>query len=78
MEQLIIKETEVILKRAKDYYRNNRDELKVKAKDKYRELSEEEKDGKREYGRNRYHNMSEEDLDKQHNFFICIFFIYIK
>ena len=35
-------------------------ELKVKARDKYREFSEEEKD-KREYGRNRYNNMFEED-----------------
>ena len=34
---------EVILNRAKRYYRNKRDELKVKARDKYRELSEEEK-----------------------------------
>ena len=42
---------EVILNKAKDYYRNNRDELKVKARDKHRELSEEEKDIKREYGR---------------------------
>ena len=47
---------EVILNRA---YRNDRDELKVKARDKYRELSEEEKDVKREYGKNRYNNMFE-------------------
>ena len=81
---------EVILNRAKKYYRNNRDELREKARDKYRELSKEEKNIKREYGRNRYHNMSEKDkqrlkeyqkkkkimggLDKQHNYFICIFF----
>ena len=39
---------DVIINRAKDYYKNN----------KYRELSE-EKNIKREYGRNRYH-MSEE------------------
>ena len=50
---------EVILDRAKDYYRNNRNELKVKATDKYRKLSEEETDMKRQYGRNRYNNMSE-------------------
>ena len=37
-----------------------KDELREKAKNKYRELSEEEKDIKREYGRNRYNNMSEE------------------
>ena len=63
MEQLIIKET-VILNKAKYYYRNNRDELKVKARNKYRELSEEEKNIKREYGRNRYNNMSEEDKQR--------------
>ena len=63
MKQLIIKGTEAILNRAKGYYRNNRDELKVKARDKYRELSEEEKYVKREYGRNRY-NMSEEDKQR--------------
>ena len=57
VEQLIIKNREVILNRAKDYYRNNRDELKVKARDKCRELSEEEKYIKREYGRNRYNNV---------------------
>ena len=41
---------EVILNKAKDYCRNNRDELKIKARDKYKELFEEEKDIKREYG----------------------------
>ena len=35
-------------------------ELREKAKNKYRELSEEEKNIKGEHGRNRYHNMSEE------------------
>ena len=32
----------------------------MQAKDKYRNLSEEEKNKKRKYGKNRYHNMSEE------------------
>ena len=32
---------EVILNRAKDYDKNNRDELKVKARDKYRDLYKE-------------------------------------
>ena len=50
---------EVILNRAKDYYTSN-NELKVKARNKYRELPEEEKDIKRENGRSRYNNMSEE------------------
>ena len=37
-------------------------ELRVKARNKYRELSEDEKDIKREYGRNRYKNISEKDM----------------
>ena len=51
----------MILNRAKDYYENNKERLRVQARDKYRNLSEEEKNlKKREYGKNRYHNMSEE------------------
>ena len=34
--------------------------MREQAKDKYRNLSEEDKNKKREYGKNRYHNMSEE------------------
>ena len=34
--------------------------LKEQARDKYRNLSQEEKNKKRKYGRNRYHNMSDE------------------
>ena len=59
MKQLIIKETEVILNRAKDYYENKKELLRERAKNKYRELSEEENNIKAEYGRNRYHNMAE-------------------
>ena len=33
-------------------------------KDKYKNLSEEDKNEKREYGKNRYHNMSEEKKQK--------------
>ena len=54
----------VILNTAKDYDRNNRDESKAKARGKCRELSEEEKNVKRKYGRNRYNNMSEEDKQR--------------
>ena len=42
---------EVILNRAKDYYENNKELLKERGKNKYRELSEEEKNIKREYGK---------------------------
>ena len=34
------------------------------ARDKYRNLSEEEKHQKREYGKNRYHNVSEEKIQR--------------
>ena len=50
----------VILNRAKDYYKNNKEMLREKTRDKYRNLSEEEKNKKREYGKNRYCNMSGE------------------
>ena len=33
----------VILNRAKDYYKNNKDRLRVQARSKYRNLSDEEK-----------------------------------
>ena len=52
MKQLIIKKNrEVILNRAKDYYENNKELLRERAKNKYRELSEEQKKEniKREY-----------------------------
>ena len=49
----------VILNRAKDYYENDKERLRGQARDKYRSLSEEEKNKKREYGKNRYHNLSE-------------------
>ena len=50
---------DVILNRAKDY-ENDKERLREQARDKYRNLSEEEKYKKREYGKNRYRNMSEE------------------
>ena len=40
----------VILDRAKDYYENDKERLRGQARDKYRNLSEEEKNKKREYG----------------------------
>ena len=49
----------VILNRAKDYYENGKERLRGKARDKCRSLSEEQKNKKREYRKNRYRNMSE-------------------
>ena len=40
------------------------EEDKKKVKDKYKNLSEEDKNKKREYGKNSYHNMSEEKKQK--------------
>ena len=47
----------MILNRAKYYYENDEERLREQTRDKYRNLSEEEKNEKRKYGRNRYHNM---------------------
>ena len=52
----------MILNRAKEYYKNNKEVLREKSKN--RELSEEEKNIKREYGRNRYHKMPEETKER--------------
>ena len=49
----------MILNKAKYYYQQNKERLKKQARDKYRNLSEEETNKKREYVRNRYHNMPE-------------------
>ena len=49
------------------YYENDEERLREQARDKYRNLSEEEKNKKREYGKNRYHNMSEEKQKRLKN-----------
>ena len=41
----------VILNRAKYYYENDKEKLRQQARDKYRNLSEEEKNKKREHGK---------------------------
>ena len=41
----------VILNSAKDFYKNYKERLKEQARNKYRELSEEEKNIKTEYGK---------------------------
>ena len=53
------KNKDLILNKAKDYYKN-KDRLREQERNKYIKLSEEEKNKKREYGENRYHSMSEE------------------
>ena len=41
----------MIVNRAKDYYENDKKRLRERARDKYRSLSEEEKNRKRKYGK---------------------------
>ena len=52
------KSRDVMLNRAKDYYENNKERLREQARDKWRNLSAEEKIKKENMGI--YHNMSEE------------------
>ena len=54
---------DVILNSTKDY-KNDKERLRERARNKYRNLSEEEKNNKREYSENRYRNMSEEKKEK--------------
>ena len=54
------KNRDVILNLAKGYYENDTERLRRKVIDKYRNISVEEKNKKREYGKNRYRNMSKE------------------
>ena len=51
----------MILNSAKDYYENNKERLREQARDKYRNLSEEEKKKKKIYGKNRPRTLSEEE-----------------
>ena len=55
----------MILNRARDYYENNKEKLRSCARDKYKNLSGEEKNKKRKYGKSRYHDMSEEKKTKR-------------
>ena len=47
------KKRNVILNRAKDFYENDKERLREQTRDKYRNLSEDEKNKKREYGKSR-------------------------
>ena len=60
------KNREIILNKAKYYYENDKERLRVQARDKYRNLSEEDKNNNRkEYGKkNRYHSMPKEKKQK--------------
>ena len=59
-----LRNRDVILNRAIDHYENGKQRLGEHARDKYRNLSEEEKNKKRGSGKKRYHKMSEEKKQK--------------
>ena len=54
------KNRDIILNRAKDFSGNDKERLREQARDKNRNLSEEEEIKKRKYGKNRYHLISGE------------------
>ena len=43
--------------RAAKYYKENEETIKEKARDKYKNLSKEEKDKRKEYSKNRYYKL---------------------
>ena len=47
------------IEKAAKYYRDNKDVIKQKSNDKYKNLSEEEKEEKRQHSKNRYNKMKE-------------------
>ena len=59
---------DLVLNKAKDYYKNSKDRLSKQAREKYNSLSAEEKDKKREYQRNKYHAMSEEEKNTKREY----------
>ena len=56
---LLSKNRDVILNRAKNYYENDKERLREQTRDRYKILPEEEKK-KEEYVKSRYQNMFEE------------------
>ena len=60
-----LRNKDLILNKAKDYYKNNKERSREQARDQYKSLSEVEKNKRREYGKNRYHSMFEEKRQRQ-------------
>ena len=69
------KSRDLVLYKAKEYHKNNKDRLSKQARNKYNNLSEEETAKKRNCRTNRHYNMSEEkrnikskgERDRYHN-----------
>ena len=60
-----------VKRKAAEYYIANKDVLKEKANSKYKNLSQEEKEAKREYRKNKYRNIKEK-TSENFNFFYSI------
>ena len=54
----------ILNRRAKDYYKNDKERLRDNASYKYKHLSEEQKNKKRAYERNIYHHISKDKKEK--------------
>ena len=52
------------VKKAKEYHQKNKEKLQEKPQNEYNKLFNKENDIRKEYGRNRYRNMSEEDKQR--------------
>ena len=46
------------------YYQNNKEKLRKKARERYQSLSKEKKEGKWQYGHERYKNLPEDEKQK--------------
>ena len=57
------KNKELVLSKAKEYYKNNRDRISKQVKERYN-LPEEKKIEKRNYGNNRYHTATKDGKNK--------------
>ena len=56
---------DIILNRAKNYYENDKERLRKQARDKWRNLPEEGKNKKTEYGKNRYQKNYQKNIARQ-------------
>ena len=56
---------ELVVSKAKEYYKSNKERLNKQERVKYNNLPEEKKDKKREYRRNKYCSMSKEEKNKR-------------
>ena len=50
--------------KAANYYEDNKEVIKEKARKKYKKLTEEEKELKRQYSRNRYNKLKQQLMDE--------------